>query len=196
LTAHLSARGVSRVYGSRVALHETDVELRAGEVVALIGPNGAGKSTLLGILAGSLAPSAGHVDRAARIGWVPQRPAHYGRLTPHENLRLFARLERAPHDRADELLEQFELPATTRAAELSVGNRQRLDVAIALIGRPQVLLLDEPTASLDPEQRARLWEIAAQLRAEGGSILVATHHWEELTGRVDRTLELVDGRMQ
>ena len=90
----LAARGVARRFGRRVALHPTDFELAPGEVVALVGPNGAGKSTLLAILAGALAPSEGAVERPARVGWVPQRPAHYGRLTALENLRLFRSEER------------------------------------------------------------------------------------------------------
>jgi ABC-2 type transport system ATP-binding protein len=191
----LRGRGISHSFGRRVALHPADVELRAGEVVALVGPNGAGKSTLLSILAGALAPTAGSVERHAPVGWVPQRPAHYARLTARENLRLFAALEGAPPARVDELVAAFELPAGTRAGALSVGNRQRLDVALALLAEPRVLLLDEPTASLDPEQRARVWAIAAALRAEGGAVLVATHHWEELEGRADRTLHLDAGRL-
>jgi ABC-type multidrug transport system ATPase subunit len=191
----LAARGVARRFGRRIALHPTDVELSAGEVVALVGPNGAGKSTLLGILAGALAPTEGTVECPARVGWVPQRPAHYGRLTALENLRLFAALERVSAARADELLHRFELPAGTRASDLSVGNRQRLDVALALLAAPEVLLLDEPTASLDPGQRDRVWEIARDLAARGGAVLVATHHWEELAGKATRTLELVEGKL-
>ena len=191
----LSARGVARRFGSRVALEPTDVSLAGGEVVALVGPNGAGKSTLLAILAGSLEPSEGIVERPARVGWVPQRAAHYGRLTALENLRLFAALERVPPTRADELAADFELPADTRASSLSVGNRQRLDVALALLAAPQVLLLDEPTSSLDPAQRERVWHIARAVAESGGAVLVATHHWEELEGLADRTLELVDGRL-
>jgi ABC-type multidrug transport system ATPase subunit len=127
---------------------------------------------------------------------VPQRSAHYGRLTARENLRLFGALEGAGPDRVDQLLGEFELPADVRANELSVGNRQRLDVALALLGSPPVLLLDEPTASLDPAQRSRLWEIARDVREGGGSVLVATHHWDELSGNADRTLELVDGALR
>ena len=192
----LSARGVARRFGQRVALEPVDLELEPGEVVALVGPNGAGKSTLLSILAGALEPSEGTVERPARVGWVPQRPAHYGRLTARENLRLFAALEQVPPERADELAAEFELPEGTRASNLSVGNRQRLDVALALLASPDVLLLDEPTASLDPHQRARVWEIARSVADRGGAVLVATHHWEELGGRADRTLELVEGQLQ
>ncbi len=192
----LAARGVARRFGARVALQPTTLQLQGGEVVALVGPNGAGKSTLLAILAGALAPSEGAVERHARVGWVPQRSAHYGRLTALENLRLFAELERVDARRADELLAAFDLPPDVRAARLSVGNRQRLDVALALLADPQVLLLDEPTASLDPQQRARVWEIARDVAERGGAVLVATHHWEELEGRASRTLELVEGALQ
>ncbi len=195
MTALLSARGVARRFGTRVALERTNVALAGGEVVALVGPNGAGKSTLLAILAGSLEPSEGTVERPERVGWVPQRAAHYGRLTALENLRLFAALEGVPAARADELAAEFELPAATRAASLSVGNRQRLDVALSLLSSPQVLLLDEPTSSLDPGQRERVWRIARGVAEGGGAVLVATHHWEELAGLADRTLELVEGRL-
>jgi ABC-2 type transport system ATP-binding protein len=191
----LTARGVSRAFGRRVALRPTDLTLVEGEVVALVGPNGAGKSTLLAILAGALAPTAGSVERHAAVGWVPQRSAHYARLTSRENLVLFAALEQADAGRVDQLLGEFELPEDVRAGELSVGNRQRLDVALALLASPRVLLLDEPTASLDPAQRRRLWEIASDVREGGGSVLVATHHWDELSGHADRTLELVDGSL-
>ena len=192
----LSARGIARRFGPRVALAPVDLQLEPGEVVALVGPNGAGKSTLLSILAGALDPSEGTVERPARVGWVPQRSAHYGRLTARENLRLFAALEGVAPGRADELAVEFELPEGTRASNLSVGNRQRLDVALALLAAPDVLLLDEPTASLDPHQRARVWEIARAVADRGGAVLVATHHWEELGGRADRTLELVEGQLQ
>ncbi|HEY2778825.1 MAG TPA: ABC transporter ATP-binding protein [Gaiellaceae bacterium] len=191
----LAAHGVARRFGTRVALEPTDVSLAAGEVVALVGPNGAGKSTLLAILAGSLEPTEGTVERPERVGWVPQRAAHYGRLTALENLRLFASLERVPSTRADELAHEFDLPADTRASSLSVGNRQRLDVALALLASPPVLLLDEPTSSLDPAQRERVWRIARGVAEGGGAVLVATHHWEELAGLADRTLELAEGRL-
>jgi len=152
----LVARGVSRRFGVQVALEPTDLTVVPGEVVALVGPNGAGKSTLLAILAGALPPDTGTVERAdgLKVGWMPQRPAHYGRLTARENLVLFAR-----------------------------RSEQR------------VLLLDEPTAALDPAQRRRLWHLAGTLRDEGGAVLVATHHHEELEPHADRVLELVDGRL-
>jgi ABC-2 type transport system ATP-binding protein len=192
----LRAAGVARRYGELEALAPTDLELHAGETVALVGPNGAGKSTLLSILAGSLAPSAGRVEAAARVGWVPQRPAHYARLTARENLELFGRLEGVadPRAAAARLLERFSLPADKPSGDLSVGNRQRLNVALSLLGEPRVLLLDEPTASLDPGQRRRVWEVVDGLRAEGGAVCFATQNVEEL-GHADRVVALLGGRV-
>ena len=193
--ALLRARGVARRFGSQVALEPTDVDVRGGEALALIGPNGAGKSTLLSILAGALAPSAGHVERVggARVGWVPQRPALYDRLTARENLALFARLEGVR--RADDLLARFDIPADRQAHTLSVGNRQRLNVALALLGEPRVLLLDEPTASLDPEQRRRLWQVVTEVRDGGGAVVFVTQNLEELDTHADRVVAMDRGRL-
>ena len=191
------ALGIARRYGDVEALAPTDVELSGGETVALVGPNGAGKSTLLALLAGALDPSEGSVEVRARVGWVPQRPAHYARLSARENLELFARLERV-RDAAGasrQLLERFSLPSDGRpAGELSVGNRQRLNVALSLLGEPRVLLLDEPTASLDPDQRRRVWEVVSALRGEGGAVCYATQNLEEVE-HADRVLVLLGGRV-
>jgi ABC-2 type transport system ATP-binding protein len=188
---------VARRYGAVEALAPTDLDLVAGETVALIGPNGAGKSTLLAILAGALEPTQGSVEAHARLGWVPQRPAHYARLSPLENLELFARLERVrePAKEARELLERFSLPTGPQpAGELSVGNRQRLNVALSLLGGPRVLLLDEPTAALDPIQRRLVWDVVSALRGEGGAVCFATQNVEEVE-HADRVLALRDGRI-
>lgn len=195
----LAARGVARRFGTHVALEPTDLELYDGEVLALVGPNGAGKSTLLAILAGALEPSEGAVERRpdVRIGWMPQRPAHYGRLSARENLELFARLEGEPDPReaARRELEAFELPPGDQpSATLSVGNRQRLNLAITMLGAPNVLLLDEPTAALDPRQRRRLWEAAARLTEHGGSVVLVTQNVEELERVADRVAVLLEGR--
>ena len=165
-------------------------------MLALVGPNGAGKSTLLAILAGALPPSSGSVERGdgVRVGWMPQRPAHYGRLSARQNLELFARLEGVGEP--DALLARLELPDDGRpSASLSVGNRQRLDLAISLLGDPQVLLLDEPTAALDPRQRRRLWETAAAVRAGGGAVILVTQNVEDLERVADRVVVLLDGRV-
>jgi ABC-2 type transport system ATP-binding protein len=193
----LRAVGVARRYGDVEALAPTDFELAAGEAVALVGPNGAGKSTLLAILAGAIEASEGVVDANASIGWVPQRPAHYARLSARENLELFAKLEgvRDAAAAATRLLDRFSLPREERpSGELSVGNRQRLNVALSLLGEPRVLLLDEPTASLDPGQRRRVWDVVNGLRSEGGGVCFATQNLEELE-HADRALVLEDGRL-
>jgi len=195
----LRAHGVARRFGAQVALEPTDIDVCGGEALALIGPNGAGKSTLLSLLAGALEPSAGRVERVngVRVGWVPQRPALYDRLTARENLELFARLEgeRDHTGVAERLLARFDVPPDRPAHTLSVGNRQRLNVALALLGDPRALLLDEPTASLDPGQRRRLWETVTALRDEGGSVVFATQNLEELDLYADRVAVLQRGRL-
>ena len=200
MTPLLSARAVSRRFGAHVALRRTELEVREGEVLALVGPNGAGKSTLLALLAGALEPSEGRVEArpGITVGWMPQRPAHYARLSARQNLELFARLERAEDARATakRLLAEFELPTDERpAAALSVGNRQRLDLAIAVLARPSVLLLDEPTAALDPRQRRRLWDAAARLRDEGGAVVLVTQNVEDLERIADRVVVLLEGEL-
>jgi ABC-2 type transport system ATP-binding protein len=196
----VTARGVSRRYGPRVALEPTDLDVRTGEVVVLLGPNGAGKSTLLALLAGALPPTAGEVATelpSAAVGWAPQRPAQYRRLSARENLALFARLLALddPAAAAEAMLAEFGLPPDERpSAHLSVGNQQRLNLAIAFLGAPTLLLLDEPTASLDPPQARALWERISRARADGAGAVVATHVLDEAL-HADRVLSLQDGRV-
>jgi ABC-type multidrug transport system ATPase subunit len=193
----LAARAAAKRFGSQLALAPTDFELSEGEAVALVGPNGAGKSTLLGLLAGAIEPTSGSVERRARarIGWAPQRPAQYARLSPRENLELFARLDGGTRpEQAGELLGEFELPdGDVLAGDLSVGNRQRLNLAIALLGKPDGLLLDEPTAALDPEQRRRLWERLDAQREAGVALLFVTQHGDEVERHADRVVALREG---
>lgn len=197
-TPLLAARAAAKRYGSQIALEPTDFELRDGEAVALVGPNGAGKSTLLALLAGALEPSDGRIERrdGVRIGWAPQRAAQYARLSPRENLELFARLEadERPEQSAERLLEEFDLPRNgVLAGELSVGNRQRLNLAIALLGEPDALLLDEPTAALDPEQRRRLWGRLEAQREAGVALLFVTQQNEEVEAHAGRVVALREG---
>ena len=199
-TPLVRAVAVARRFGDVVALAPTDVELFPGETVALVGPNGAGKSTLLALLAGALEASMGLIERrkGVRVGWAPQRPAQYGRLSARENLELFARLEgeHEPEEAAARLLRDFDLPGkASPSANLSVGNRQRLNLAIAFLGRPEVLLLDEPTAALDPEQRRRLWERTTALRDADGAFAFATQNRDEIERYADRVAALRDGRL-
>jgi ABC-2 type transport system ATP-binding protein len=181
------ADSISKRYGARDALREVSFEVAGGEKIAVIGPNGAGKTTLLQILAGALAPTAGTVS-VGRTGWVPQQPALYSKLSVAENLRLFARLEKvadveqtALGDRSDD-----------EVGKLSGGNRQRVNIAIGLLGDPEVLLLDEPSAALDPRQRERLWQFIAAL---GTSVVFSTHDVGEAERFADRVLVLADGEL-
>jgi len=197
--AALTAERVSHRFGAR--------EVRCGELLAVIGPNGAGKTTLLSVLAGVLKPDEGTVrlgsapTRAcARVGWVPQESALYSRLTVAENLRLFAELERVSdtEQTVASMLVQTGLAgrADDRVSELSGGNRQRVNIAIGLLAEPAVLLLDEPSASLDPRQRARLWEFIAAMAGRGTSLVYSTHDLHEAREHADRVLALEDGRVR
>ncbi len=199
--AALSAERLTHRFGERVALAEASLSIAAGELVAVIGPNGAGKTTLLSVLAGALAPSAGSVCRPAcrHTGWVPQQPALYSKLSVAENLMLFARLERCddPAVAVAAMLEQTGLAdrARDQVRNLSGGNQQRVNIAIGLLSEPAVLLLDEPSASLDPRQRARLWEFVAAQVTRGTAVVYSTHDVLEAQRHADRVLALEDGRL-
>jgi ABC-2 type transport system ATP-binding protein len=196
----IAARAVSKRFGRREALRDVSFEAHAGEVVAVIGPNGAGKTTLLSILAGLLAPTSGSVSRAPRdVGWVPQSPALYAKLSVAENLRLFARLERVgdPDAVVARMLEQTALGerAGDELGRLSGGNRQRVNIAIGLLADPPVLALDEPSAALDPRQRARLWEFVGGLATGGTAVVFSTHDVGEAERYADRVVVLADGEV-
>jgi len=196
--AVLEARNLEKRFGDRVALRGVSLTAAAGDLVAVIGPNGAGKTTLLSLLAGDLRPDGGEiVTQPRQIGWVPQQTSLYGKLTVEENLRLFARLERC--EDVDEvvarMLEQTALHdrAGTRAAELSGGNRQRLNVALGLLGDPELLLLDEPSTALDPRQRDRLWSFVMGLADAGTTIVYTTHNVQEAERHARQLVVLADG---
>ena len=196
----ISARGVSKAYGERRALQGVSFTAERGERVAIIGPNGAGKTTLLQILAGSLQPSGGSVEvREGTVGWVPQQPALYSKLSVAENLRLFARLEKRPDVPAavERMLGQTGLRdrAGDEVGKLSGGNRQRVNIAIGLLAEPEVLLLDEPSAALDPRQRARLWEFILRLAGEGTTVIYATHNIQEADRYASQLIVLADGEL-
>ena len=200
--ALLAARGATRRYGERVALGPIDLEVLAGESLALIGPNGAGKTTLLSLLAGISGPASGTIERAAsvRVGFVPQRSALYRRLSARENLQLFARLdglsglddELAHLLRAIDLGDRVDVPVE----QLSGGQQQRVNVAIGLVGSPDVVLLDEPTAALDPQQRLALWPLLDGVTTRGGAVCFATQNVEEARGEADRVCVLVEGAVR
>src|SRR4051812_11886848 len=196
--AVLEARSLVKRYGEREALRGVSLSAAAGELVAIIGPNGAGKTTLLSILAGIQSPSAGTISKApSEIGWVPQQAALYGKLTVAENLRLFARLEKRPdpEEVVDRMLDQTGLRdrADDQVGVLSGGNRQRVNIAIGLLSSPEVLLLDEPSAALDPRQRERLWEFILALAAAGTAVVYSTHNVQEADRHAHNVLVLADG---
>jgi ABC-2 type transport system ATP-binding protein len=194
----VQARGLTKRFGDREALRGVSFAAAPGELVAVIGPNGAGKTTLLSILAGILDPDAGElVVGAGAVGWVPQQAALYRRLTVGENLLLFARLEKHPDPRAsvEEMLELSGLGGRRGeiVARLSGGNQQRINIAIGLLARPSVLLLDEPSVGLDPRQRARLWEFVSGLAGRGTTVIFSTHDIQEAERYGGRLLVLADG---
>ena len=194
----LEAKGLVKRYGDRVALRGVSLSVRRGELVAVIGPNGAGKTTLLSILAGIQRPDEGDLSSTPKdVGWVPQQAALYGKLTVEENLALFARLERTSDPRAtvDRMLELTDLRdrGHDQVATLSGGNRQRVNIAIGLLAEPEVLLLDEPSAALDPRQRERLWEFILRLAGEGTTVIFATHNIQEADRHADQLILLADG---
>lgn len=197
-TAALRAQDVVKRYGEREALRGVSFEAAAGELVAIIGPNGAGKTTLLSILAGIVRPDGGAVEApSGEVGWVPQQAALYRRLTVEENLLLFARLEGHEDPRAStaEMLELTGLRERRAeiVARLSGGNQQRINIAIGLLSRPAVLLLDEPSVGLDPRQRARLWEFVSALAGGGTTVIFSTHDIQEAERYGGRLLVLADG---
>ncbi len=196
----LTAERVSKAYGDRRALQGVSFTAHRGERIAIIGPNGAGKTTLLQILAGSLRASGGSVSlEEGTIGWVPQQPALYSKLSVAENLRLFARLEKRPDVGAsvERMLDQTNLRerADDEVGKLSGGNRQRVNIAIGLLAEPSVLLLDEPTSSLDPRQREVLWTFVSGLAEAGTTVVYATHNVAEAERYADRVLVLADGEL-
>ncbi|MBS1889616.1 MAG: ABC transporter ATP-binding protein [Actinobacteria bacterium] len=192
------ARGLVKSFGGLEALRGVGFAAEAGELLAVIGPNGAGKTTLLSILAGILDADGGEVEVGARaVGWVPQQAALYRRLTVEENLMLFARLEKH-EDPAASVAEMLELTGLGErrgeiVARLSGGNQQRINIAIGLLARPGVLLLDEPSVGLDPRQRARLWEFVSGLAGGGTTVIFSTHDIQEAERYGDRMLVLADG---
>lgn len=198
--ATLAVRSLTKRFGSRLALRDVSFELAEGEIVGIIGPNGAGKTTLLSILAGILSPDEGELTRTPdRVGWVPQQPALYSRLSAAENLRLFARLEKLPDPEAavSAMLAQTQLEARSgdEVGHLSAGNQQRVNIAIGLLSDPTVLLLDEPSAALDPRQRDRLWEFIGGLAERGTTVVFSTHNVAEVERYARRVLVLGDGEL-
>jgi len=194
----IEVRDLVKRFDGRAALKGVSFDARPGELLAVIGPNGAGKTTLLSILAGIRSQDAGTVSLPpGEIGWVPQQAAIYRRLTVEENLRLFARLEGVPDPGAavERMLDLTELGDRRgdQVATLSGGNQQRVNIAIGLLAQPSVLLLDEPSAGLDPRHREALWELIGNFAGGGTTVIFSTHYVQEAERYGDRLLVLADG---
>jgi ABC-2 type transport system ATP-binding protein len=189
VTSHdplLAASGIRKRFGRRLVLDGASVEVHAGEAVALTGENGSGKTTLLRICAGLLAPDEGTVRRSGRVGYCPQEPGVFDHLTVAEHLELFGGVAQGTR-----LLTELRLPLDRRTVTraLSGGSRQKLNLALAVLGNPQVLLLDEPYQGFDLGSYVDFWEHVRAWRDEGRGVLVVTHALTDLD-RVDRVVEL------
>jgi Cu-processing system ATP-binding protein len=209
VTATVEMSGVSKRYGAIKAVRDVSLDLFPGETIALVGHNGAGKTTLLKLMLGLIQPTRGTIrvlgenpaagDFAARrkLGFLPESVAFNPVLTGREILSFYARLKREPVDEAMNLLDRVGLSAASarRVATYSKGMRQRLGLAQALIGEPDVLLLDEPTTGLDPALRLRFYEIVQALRDRGTTLVLSSHALAELGERVDRVVIMNRGAM-
>ena len=187
-------------FGSRIpVLKGADLEVRAGELVGLVGENGSGKSTLMKIIVGMLKPDAGSVDYDGRLGYCPQSPQLWDKLTVAEHLQLFSDAyglsSTAATDSQQSLLDElnFERYLNYRVESLSGGTRQKLNLALSLLHNPDLLLLDEPYAGFDWETYLKFWDMSEQRRADGMAILIVSHLIGERE-RLTRTYTLRDGR--
>ncbi len=209
----VSVRGLRKSFGDHVVLDGVDLAVPAGRVYALLGPNGAGKTTLVRVLSTLSPPDAGEVRVAGHdvvadpvavkraISLTGQFTAVDDLLTGAENLRMLGRLHglgaRAARARADDLLAVFDLAdaAGGRVAAYSGGMRRRLDLALSLVVRPEVLFLDEPSTGLDPRSRQALWRIVEDLRDDGTTVLLTTQYLEEADALADRVGVIAGGRL-
>jgi ABC-2 type transport system ATP-binding protein len=207
----IDARGLTRRFGPLVAVDGVDLAVRRGEIFGCLGPNGSGKSTLMRMLLGLLAPSEGEarvldceIPRAAerlrsRVGYMPQRFSLYEDLSVRENLEFVAEVFGLPptqrRRRVAEVIDEYELGpyADTRGAALSGGWKQRLALAASTIHEPELLVLDEPTAGVDPRSRRAFWEALFELTTTGTTIFVSTHYMDEAV-RCHRLAILKEGR--
>ncbi len=199
---------LTKQYGSLNAVDDISFAIALGETFVLLGPNGAGKSTTIEILEGFRRRTAGEVlvlgedpykgDRAfrARIGIVLQQAGDLGRLTVRQTLQHFASLYPDPRD-VDEVIHAVDLASKSEVAirKLSGGQQHRVDVALGMIGNPELLFLDEPTTGFDPEVRRQFWEVIRRLQAEGTTIMLTTHYLDEAEELGDRAGIIIDGKL-
>ncbi|MFL6112030.1 MAG: ABC transporter ATP-binding protein [Catenulispora sp.] len=208
MTTALRVRGLRKEYGDATALDGVDLDVASGEVFALLGPNAAGKSTAVEILEGLrdrdggevsvLGTDPAHADYQwrARVGVVLQETRAFTTLRVGEAVRQFGAYYPAGRD-PDEVIAAVGLTEQTRTltSRLSGGQRRRLDVALGIVGDPELLFLDEPTTGFDPAARRQFWELIRALRASGTTVLLTTHYLEEAEALADRVGVLAGGRL-
>ena len=212
VTARIEVRGIAREFRGGAGIHGVDLVVAPGEVHAIVGLNGAGKTTLMRLLLGMLRPDRGEVRidgvevqtaRAAtwrHVGHLVDHPLAYAELDARENLRAAARLHGLGRREADSAVEaaiaEFDLGryARVRSSRLSLGNRQRVGLAAALVHRPRVVVLDEPTSALDPAGVILLRESLLRRVGSGAGVLVSSHHLDEVARIADRITVINDGR--
>jgi len=193
------ARGIWPLRHPRAVLRGADLTLYPGEVVGLVGENGSGKSTLMKVLVGALAADAGRVTRQGRLGYCPQEPLVYGRLTCDEHFELFRHAYGLPVDRERASRRDiyaalgFERYAATRADQLSGGTLAKLNLGLALLADPDLLLLDEPYAGFDWDTYLKFWDLVAARRTAGRTVLIISHFVTD-EERFDRIVEVREGK--
>lgn len=215
-TIAISAHGLTRKFGSLVAVNNVDLEVPTGSIYGFLGPNGSGKSTTIRMLCGLLLPSAGSATVLGKdtrkeaealkqqTGYMTQRFSLFEDLTVKENLQFISEVYAVPRatrkTRVLELLSEFRLSdqIKQRAGTLSGGQRQRLALAAATLHKPKILLLDEPTSAVDPQSRRDFWETLFELADQGTTILVSTHYMDEAArchslAILDRGVKVADG---
>ncbi|MFG3257609.1 ABC transporter ATP-binding protein [Streptomyces sp. NPDC048172] len=195
--ARLSLSAVSKSYGRTTVLRDVHLDVPAGALVGVVGENGAGKSTLLRIAVGQLAPDAGRVVRSATLGYCPQQVRVDDALTVEQHLRLFQAAYRLPDlHRAEELLDLFGLASSRRRrlGVLSGGTRQKLNLTLALMHDPRLLILDEPHQGFDWDNYERFWALTERLRDGGCSIVVVSHLLHDQS-RFDTVHKLSEGSL-
>ncbi|HET7478347.1 MAG TPA: ABC transporter ATP-binding protein [Rubrobacteraceae bacterium] len=206
----IEVTGLTKRYGKIEALQGVDLTVPEGSVFGLVGPNGAGKTTLIKALVGALRPTSGDArvlgldplrDRAElrrQIGYMPQSPALYEDLSARDNVRFFGAAHGVPeiHKKTDEVLAFTELAGRAKDPlyTFSGGMKRRVSLACALVHRPEVLFLDEPTAAVDPQLRSRFWKTFRKLAGEGATLFISTHLMEEAM-LCDRVAVLRKGRV-
>ncbi|MBX6333916.1 ABC transporter ATP-binding protein [Candidatus Saccharibacteria bacterium] len=202
----IAASGLTVVRGKITALRDLAFQLGAGKLIGLIGPSGSGKTTLMRAIVGTqqitrgeikvLGLPAGSKQLRARIGYVTQSPAVYQDLTARQNLWYFASILGLPKSEADAALKAVDLSAGAKqlVGTMSGGQRARVSLAVALLGKPDLLVLDEPTVGLDPVLRKRLWELFAELAAQGRTLLISSHVMDEAE-QCPELLMLRDGKL-